>query len=40
MEQMDDQDSDSSKVTIYSNNQMERVPIVLIVGQYSCVFSR
>lgn len=32
MEQMEDQSSDSSRVSIYSNNQMERVPIVLIVG--------
>ncbi|KAL9077233.1 MAG: hypothetical protein Q9161_000499 [Pseudevernia consocians] len=32
MEQMDDQSSDSSRFTIFSNNQREMVPIILIVG--------
>lgn len=40
MEQMDDQNSDSTRVTIFSNNQKEMVPIILIVGQYFCVLSR
>lgn len=39
MEQMDDQDSDSAKVTIFSNNQREMVPIILIVGLYFGVLS-
>ena len=32
-EQMDDQNSSSSRVTIFSNNQRERIPIVVIVGK-------
>ena len=33
MEQMDDQNSSSFRVTIFSNNQRERLPIVVIVGK-------
>lgn len=32
-EQMGDQNSSSSRVTIFSNNQRERIPIVVIVGK-------
>ncbi len=40
MEQMDDQTGDSTRVTIFSNNQSEMVPILLIVGWYSYVLSQ
>lgn len=36
LEQMGDQDSSSSRVTIFSNNQRDRVPIVVIVGKWFC----
>lgn len=39
MEQMDDQSSTSTKVTVFSNNQRDMIPIMLIVGQNFCTFS-
>ena len=40
MEQTEDQDSSSYRVTSLLNNQREQLPVVLIVGMYCKTFSK